>query len=181
MKDKVEYIRGDQSLSADFKRAGKLIQSFNAADYDNDTLKKSILTELLGSVGEGITIEHNFHCDLGYNIHVGKNFYAGFNCTILDMAEVRIGDNCLIAPNVGIYTAGHDIHPIDRHKSGNACPIIIGNNVWIGGHVAIVGGVEIGDNSIIAAGSVVLKNVPSNTIVGGNPAKIIRSITDSDL
>ena len=82
---------------------------------------------------------------------------------------------------MGIYTAGHNIHPIERHKSGNARPIIIGNNVWIGGHVAIVGGVEIGDNSIIAAGSVVLKNVPSNTIVGGNPAKIIRSITDSDL
>lgn len=117
MKDKVEYIRGDKSLLDDFKKAGKSIQRFNTADYDNDTLKKSILYDLFGSVGEGINIEHNFHCDLGYNIHVGQNFYAGFNCTIPNMAEVRIGDNCLIAPNVGIYTAGHNIHPVDRHKS----------------------------------------------------------------
>jgi maltose O-acetyltransferase len=176
MNEKKEYIRGDNSLKKDFVRAGKLLQQFNQTDYEADELKREILTELFGSAGEGISVEHNFHCDLGCNIHVGRNFYAGFNCTILDMAEVRIGDNCLIGPNVGLYTAGHDINPIDRHKVGYAKPITIGNNVWIGGHCAILGGITIGDNSIIAAGSVVTKDVPANTIVGGNPAKKLRDI-----
>lgn len=152
------------------------MQQFNNAAYEDEALKTALLTELLGSVGNGISIEHNFHCDLGYNIHVGEHFYAGFNCTILDMVEVRIGDNCLIAPNVGIYTAGHNINPIDRHKSGFAKPITIGNNVWIGGHCAIIGGVTIGDNAIIASGSVVTKDVPANTIYAGNPAKKLRDI-----
>lgn len=173
---KIEYLRDDKNSRKDFIRAGKLVQKFNTTDYENNGLKTDILKELLGSVGEVISIEHNFHCDLGYNIHVGENFYAGFNCTILDMAEVRIGDNCLIAPNVGIYTAGHNINPIDRHKSGFAKSITIGNNVWIGGHCVIIGGVKIGDNSIIAAGSVVTKDVPEESIYGGNPAKKIKDI-----
>ena len=173
---KVEYIRGDHRMRKDFVRAGKLLQQFNQVNYEADDQKREILTELFGSVAEGITVEHNFHCDLGYNIHVGKNFYAGFNCTILDMAEVRIGDNCLIAPNVGIYTAGHHVNPLDRHTTGYAKPITIGNNVWIGGHCAIIGGVTIGDNSIIAAGSVVTKDVAANTIFGGNPAKKLKDI-----
>ena len=173
---RIEYERNNENLKKDFIRAGKLVQKFNSADYENEQLKTEILTELFGTVGIGISVEHNFHCDLGYNIHVGQNFYAGFNCTILDMAEVRIGDNCLIAPNVGIYTAGHNINPIDRHKTGFAKPITIGNNVWIGGHCAIIGGVNIGDNSIIASGSVVTKDVPENTIFAGNPAKKLKDI-----
>lgn len=176
--DKIEYLRGDSTLKQKFVRAGNILQKFNAANYDDDKLKEELITELFGTIGENISIEHNFHCDLGYNIHVGDNFYAGFNCTILDIAEVRIGDNCLIAPNVGIYTAGHSISPINRHKSGIAKPITIGNNVWIGGHVVIIGGVTIGDNSIIAAGSVVTKDIPSNSIFGGNPAKKIKDIEE---
>ena len=173
---RIEYQRNDESLKNDFIRAGKLLQKFNSADYENERLKAELLAELFGTVGNGISVEHNFHCDLGYNIHVGENFYAGFNCTILDMAEVRIGDNCMIAPNVGIYTAGHTINPIDRHKTGFAKPITIGNNVWIGGHCAIIGGIRIGNNSIIASGSVVTKDVPENTIYAGNPARKLKDI-----
>ena len=173
---KVDYTRGDDCLQRNFVRAGKLLQRFNQADYEAAELKREILLELFGSIGEGVTIEHNFHCDLGYNIHVGKNFYAGFNCTILDMAEVRIGDNCLVGPDVGIYTAGHNISPTDRHNTGHAKPITIGNNVWIGGHCSILGGVMIGNNSIIAAGSVVTKDIPANTIFGGNPAIKLKDI-----
>lgn len=174
--DKVEYVRNDENLKESFIKAGKLLQLFNSIDYENAVEKNDILKELFGTIGSGISVEHNFHCDLGSNIHVGDNFYAGFNCTILDMAEVRIGNNCLIAPNVGIYTAGHNINPIDRYKTGYAKPIIIGHNVWIGGHCVIIGGVKIGDNSIIAAGSVVTKDVPENSIFAGNPAKKIRDI-----
>lgn len=157
-------------------RAGKLVQKFNAAAYESNLIKKEILKELFGAIGDHISIEHNFHCDLGYNIYVGENFYAGYNCTILDMAEVRIGDNCLIAPNVGIYTTGHNISPHERYKSGITKPITIGDNVWIGGHSVVLGGIRIGHNSIVAAGSVVTKNIPENTIYAGNPARKIKDI-----
>lgn len=176
-KEKKDYTRGDKTLLNDFKRAGNLLQQFNTAKYEDGALKTEILNELLGSVGENISVEHNFHCDLGYNIHVGHNFYAGFNCTILDMAEIYIGHNCLIGPNVGIYAAGHNINPVERYKTGYAKPISIGDNVWVGGHCVIIGGLEIGDNSIIAAGSVVTRDVPANTIFGGNPAKKLKDIT----
>lgn len=172
----VHYVRNDNRLKDDFIRAGQLLQQFNQANYADADLKSRLLGQLLGSAGTGLVMEHNFHCDLGYNIHVEDNFYAGFNCTILDMAEVRVGNNCLIGPNVGLYTAGHNIDPKDRHLTGTARPITIGNDVWIGGHSVILGGVTIGDHAIIAAGSVVIKDVPTNTVFGGNPARKIKDI-----
>ena len=178
---KIEYIRDDPQLKIESAKAKKLTQKFNSMDFENVSGRTEILMELFGSAGTGISIEHNFNCDLGYNIHVGNNFYAGFNCTILDMAAVRIGDNCLIAPNVGIYTSGHSIHPVERYKTGYARPIIIGNNVWIGGHSVILGGIEIGDNSVVAAGSVVTKDIPANAVYAGNPAEKIKDIDKSSI
>jgi len=178
MKDKLEihYKRGTEELKRDNIRAHRLTQEFNNTDVEEFERKEEIIRTLFGSVGDHPSLEHNFHCDLGYNIHVGDNFYAGYNCTILDMTEVIIGDNCMIGPNVGIYTAGHSIEPKDRNKSGYAIPIKIGNDVWIGGSCTILPGVTIGDNSIIAAGSVVIKDVPSNVIMAGNPAKKLKDI-----
>lgn len=172
----VEYVRGDGKLSEAFARAGEILHLFNTARYIDIDKKKILISQLLGTVGENACIEHNFHCDLGKNIHVGSNFYAGFNCTILDIAPVHIGDNCLIGPDVGIYTAGHNIGPFDRHKTGYAKSICIGHNVWIGGHSTILAGITIGDGSIIAAGSVVTKDVPDNVVYAGNPAKEIKKI-----
>lgn len=177
--DKVHYTRGTDHLKRQTKRAAKLVQAFNRCEVDDDPKKEALIRELFGSVGEGVSLEDNFHCDLGYNIHVGDNFYAGYNCTILDMAEVRIGHNCLLGPNVGIYTASHSIEPLDRYKTGYGLSILLGDNVWVGGSSVILAGVRIGDNSIVAAGSVVTKDVPPNTIVGGNPARILKSIFDS--
>jgi len=174
--DRLEYIRNDPRFQEDLNRAGKLLHEFNQAQYEDRQSKQDVLKKLLGTVGSGLSVDHNFHCDFGYNIHVGNNFYAGFNCTILDVAEVYIGNNCLIGPNVGLYTAGHNIEPVDRHKSGYGKAIKIGDNVWIGGHSVILGGVTIGDNSIIAAGSVVTKDVPENKVYGGNPAKKLKDI-----
>lgn len=175
-KERIVYQRGTEELRQKNIRAHKLVQEFNRSDVEDFEKRETLIQELFGSVGENVSIEHNFHCDLGYNIHVGKNFYAGYNCTILDMAEVRIGDDCMIGPNVGIYTAGHSIAPKDRNKSGYAIPIKIGNNVWIGGSCVILPGITIGDNSIIAGGSVVTKDVPPNIIVAGNPAKPLKAI-----
>ena len=175
-KERVHYERGTDELRMKNIRAHILVREYNHSPIEDTTRKEEIIKELFGSVGVNPSIEHNFHCDLGYNIHVGENFYAGYNCTILDMAEVTIGDNCMIGPNVGLYTAGHSIEPKDRNKSGYAIPIKIGNDVWIGGSCVILPGIKIGDNSIIAAGSVVTKDVPTNSIVAGNPAKIIKNI-----
>jgi maltose O-acetyltransferase len=175
-KEKIYYQRGTEELKMKNIRAHKLVQEFNNSVIEDSAKKEEIIKELFGSVGVNLSIEHNFHCDLGYNIHVGDNFYAGYNCTILDMAEVKIGHNCMIGPNVAIYTAGHSIEPKDRNKSGYAIPITIGNDVWIGGSCVILPGISIGDNSIVAAGSVVTKDVPTNTIVAGNPAKVLKNI-----
>jgi len=129
----------------------------------------------LGSVGENIYIEPPFRCDYCY-IHVGNNFYANSNCVFLDVCEIRIGDNCFIAPSVHIYTATHPLNPNER-ISGAEYEILlnIGHHVWIGGRVVINPGVK-GDNVVIASGAVVAKDVPGNVVVGGNPAKIIREI-----
>jgi maltose O-acetyltransferase len=175
-KEKLYYKRGTEELKKKNIRAHKLVHEFNHSPIEDSAKKEEIINELFGSAGLNPGIEHNFHCDLGYDIHVGDHFYAGYNCTILDMAEVRIGNKCMIGPNVGLYTAGHSIEPKDRNKSGYAVPINIGNDVWISGSSVILPGITIGDNSIVAAGSVVTKDVPANTIVAGNPAKILKSI-----
>jgi maltose O-acetyltransferase len=175
-KEKIYYVRGTEELRLKNIIAHKLVQEFYHCPIEDSERKEEIIRELFGSVGVNPSIEHNFHCDLGYNIHIGNNFYAGYNLTILDMAEVRIGDNCMIGPNVGLYTSGHSIEPKDRNKSGYGIPITIGNDVWIGGSCVILPGITIGNNSIIAAGSVVTKDVPANSIVAGNPAKVLKSI-----
>ncbi|MCL7745621.1 sugar O-acetyltransferase [Halalkalibacter alkaliphilus] len=175
-KEKIYYERGTEDLKKKNIRAHKLIKEFNHVEVEEDGKREEIIRNLFGSVGNNPSIEHNFHCDLGYNIHVGNDFYAGYNCTILDMAEVRIGDNCMLGPNGGIYTAGHSLESTGRNNSGFAIPIKIGNDVWIGGSCVILAGVDIGENSVVAAGSVVTKDVPANVVVAGNPAKILRSL-----
>lgn len=176
MKEKIYYKRGTAELRTKSMHALKLVKQLNQMDVEDFDKREEIIRQLFGSVGESPTVEDNFHCDLGYNIHVGDNFYAGFNCTILDMGEVRIGNDCMIGPNTGIYTAGHNMTSRRRNKDGYAIPITIGDNVWIGGSVVILPGITIGDNAVIAGGAVVTKDVEANTLVGGNPARVIKKI-----
>lgn len=140
-----------------------------------------LLKSILGRTGDNLWIEPPFHCDYGWNIEVGENFFANYNLTILDVGKVTIGKNAQIAPNVSIYTAGHPIHPDSRNSGYEyGIPITIGDNVWIGGNTVILPGVTIGDNVVIGAGSVVTKDIPDNAIAAGNPCKVIRTVTEAD-
>ena len=143
--------------------------------------KIAMIKEIFGKTGETIFVEAPFHCDYGYNIEVGENFFANYNLTILDVGKVKIGANAQIAPNVSIYTAGHPVHPESRNTGYEyGIPITIGDNVWIGGSVTILPGVTIGSNVVIGAGSVVTKDLPDNVIAAGNPCRVIRTITEED-
>lgn len=155
----------------------ELLWEYNGMRPSEKGRREEIIRGLLGSCGEHIHINQPFRCDFGCNIYIGNNFIANFNLTILDEAEVRIGDNVFIGPNVSIYTACHPLNPDERNTGVEwAEPVTIGNSVWIGGGATIVPGVTIGDNAVIGAGSVVTRDVPSNTVVAGNPAKVIKHI-----
>ena len=159
----------------------KKIYQFNLLPPDRRERIPELLRDLLGKAGKDIWIEPPFHCDYGWNIEVGENFFANYNLTILDVGKVTIGDNAQIAPNVSIYTAGHPIHPDSRNSGYEyGIPITIGNNVWIGGNTVILPGVTIGDNVVIGAGSVVTKSIPANIMAAGNPCRVIREITEED-
>ncbi|MCI8418295.1 MAG: sugar O-acetyltransferase [Lachnospiraceae bacterium] len=157
----------------------KLHRLNSIAPWDFDGIRKMV-KDLLGK-SENAFINPPFYCDYGTHIEVGKNFFANYNCTILDVAKVKIGDNCLLAPHVAIYTAGHPIHPFSRNSAYEyGKEITIGDNVWIGGNVVICPGVHIGNNVVIGAGSVVTRDVPDWVLAAGNPCKVIRKITDKD-
>lgn len=143
--------------------------------------RRDFLAKIFGRIGRKCNILPPFRCDYGFRIEVGENFFANYNFIVLDGNYVRIGDNVWIAPNVGIYAAGHPLDVNDRIAGWEyAFPVTIGNNVWIGGSVSIIGGVTIGDNAVVAAGSVVIRDVPANTLVAGNPARVVRKITAAD-
>lgn len=141
--------------------------------------RNHIIHRLLGKTGNTFLIEQPFSCDYGYNIEIGDNFYSNVNCVILDGASVKFGDNVFIGPNCGFYTAGHPLNVKERNAGLEyALPITIGNNVWIGAQVCVLPGVNIGDNSVIGAGSVVTKDIPANSIAVGNPCRVIRKVTN---
>ena len=159
----------------------KKIFKYNNLEPGNDEEKDRLIKEILGKTGDCINIEAPFHCDYGYNIEVGENFYANYNFTVLDVGKVKIGDNAQIAPNVSIYTAGHPLHPDSRNSGYEyGIGITIGDNVWIGGNVCILPGITIGNNAVIGAGSVVTRNIPDNVIAVGNPCTVIREISEED-
>ena len=171
------YNSQDQTLVKERENARRLTRLYNGTVETEYKERTRLLKELFGSMGENIYIEPNFRCDYGYNIHIGENFYANFDCVILDVCKVKIGDNCLIAPGVHIYTATHPINPYERITGAEYGKAVeIKNNVWIGGGAIINPGITIGNNVVIASGSVITKDVPDNVVVGGNPAKIIKQI-----
>lgn len=166
------YRPGDPELQADQAAAKAWMVRYNAALGETPAMRRALLTELLGSVGEGAVIRPPFHCDYGYNIHLGNDVFFNFNCVILDVVEVRIGNGTQIGPAVQIYAADHP-RDAEGRRSGLEFgrPVVIGENVWIGGGAIILPGVTIGDDAVIGAGSVVTRDVAAGTTVVGNPAR----------
>lgn len=173
------YI-SDEAVMKQQAECRKILQRLNTLDCSDFDRISEIVKELLGK-SEKAYINPPFYCDYGKHIEVGKNFYANYNCTILDVAKVKIGDNCMFAPNVSIFTAGHPVHPVSRNTMYEyGIEITIGDNVWIGGNTVVLPGVNIGSNTVIGAGSVVTKDIPDWVIAAGNPCRVIRKITEED-
>jgi maltose O-acetyltransferase len=139
------------------------------------------IKRIIGKTGSNINIIAPFHCDYGTNIEIGDNFVANYNCIILDVGKVTIGNNVMFGPNVSILTAGHPLHPDSRNSGYEyGIEITIGDNVWIGGNTVVNPGVHIGNNAVIGSGSVVTKDVPDNVVAVGNPCRILRAISEND-
>ena len=179
-RDKGLPYKPDHEIYEQLEKARILMEKLNHAHHSDLNEIRAIEKELLGK-SKNLLINPPFYCDFGFNIEVGDRFFANFNCTFLDTGKIIIGDNCLIGPNVSIYTSGHPIHPDSR----NCIPVYakgltIGDNCWIGGNVVICPGVQIGSNVVIGAGSVVTRDIPDWSVAVGNPCRVIRKITDED-
>lgn len=183
-----EFIRSGKmyndvtaELVAAREEAVFLTNDYNASFGKNADVRAALLGKLLGAVGNQVHFEPTFRCEFGRNIRIGSNFYANFDCIMLDGGGISIGDDVLFGPRVGIYTSNHAIDAAERAAGGcYAKPVKIGNQVWIGAGVHINQGVTIGDGAIIGSGSVVTKDIPAGVIAAGVPCKVLRAITAAD-
>lgn len=170
------------AMTANVRRAMAITARINRLTFDDATEVRALFSELIGqAVDDSFFLIPPFYSACGVDIRVGRNVFVNQNCTFYDLGGLDIGDDVMIGPNVSLITTGHPIAPSRRRDGVIAKPIVIERNVWIAAGVTIIGGVTIGENSVIAAGSVVTKDVPSNVLVGGNPARVIRSIGDEGL
>lgn len=175
----LEYSYDDPEVNARKERAIELCREYNAIDDLNYEAQYAFLDKMLGAKGDKVWIAKTFNCDCGKNIFIGNNFTGNYNLTILDIREVRIGNNVMIGPNTLITTVGHPLSPLKRRiHMAFAKPVTIGDDVWIGGNVTILPGVTIGNNVVIGAGAVVSRDIPSNSVALGVPARVVKSIPD---
>lgn len=184
------YNPAEEELTAMRKHARRLFYRYNNTEEDEQVLRKQLLSELLGSHGEHFYCEPPVRFDYGCNTHIGEDFFSNFNLVVLDCAPVRIGKQCFIGPNVTIVTPVHPFLACDRNMrwapDGTkfdyeyARPITIGDNVWLASNVVVCGGVTIGHDTVIGAGSVVTRDIPAGVLAAGNPCRVIRPLTEKD-
>lgn len=171
----------DSTLVNEREAARDLCRELNFAREGDVDTRRRVLSQLFASGGETVWMQPPFYCDYGSNIYLGKNVYFNFNCVVLDVCEVRIGDHVFFGPAVQIYTGSHPINPMMRRDEEFGKPITIGSDVWIGGAAVLCPGIEIGSESVIGAGSVVTKDIPSGVVAVGNPCRVLRKLTEKEL
>ena len=173
------YLADDPEIQAEFQRGQALSEEYNRTPISGAVKRRKLLEELLGGIGEGTEIRAPFHVDYGSRIFIGARTFANFGLMALDVAEIRIGDDVQIGPNVQLLTATHPTDPdLRRDKWESGEPISIGNNVWLGGGAIVLPGITIGDNTVVGAGAVVTRNLPSDVIAVGSPAHVVRHLAD---
>jgi maltose O-acetyltransferase len=171
------YIADDPESERLHRRGMQLADAYHRAEVTGDPGARELLADLLGTLGEGAHINPPLFVDYGENIHIGARTFVNYNLTALDVARITIGEDCQIGPNVQLLTPTHPIDPQPRRDKLEAAePIVLEDNVWLGGGVIVCPGVTIGENSVIGAGAVVTKDIPANVVAVGNPARVIRSI-----
>ena len=169
----------DESLSDDTRRCRALLHRINTAAPDEDDERDALLRQLLGSFGKESNIRPPFHCEYGFQVHVGDRTFANFGLVCLDVARVTIGDDVQIGPGVQLLTPTHPLEPAPRRDTWeSAAPISIGDNVWLGGGVIVCPGVTIGRDTVVGAGSVVTRDLPLGVLAVGNPARVVRRLPD---
>ena len=175
------YIADDPELAADFARAQELVERYNGTLHGEQAERDEILRELIGDLGEGVVIRPPFLCEYGTRVSIGARTFVNYDCLMLDVAPITIGSDCQLATRVQLLTATHPIDPEPR-RSGweSAEPIVIGDNVWLGGGVIVCPGVAIGDDTVVGAGAVVTRDLPAGIVAIGVPARVIREIGDGD-
>ena len=167
------------AMAAEVQRAMAIASALNSLPHGDAAQVRTLFSELVGApVDESFVLMPPFYATGGTNTRVGRNVFVNQNCTFYDLGGIDIGDDVMIGPNVSLITSSHPIEPAQRRNGVIASPIVIEKNVWIAAGVTIIGGVTVGENAVVAAGSVVTRDVPPNTLVAGNPARVIRSIAD---
>jgi len=175
------YIADDPESGRRARRAVRLADAYHRASVADEDAARPLLAELVGELGEGAFVKPPLFVDYGEHLYIGARTFVNYNLTALDVAPIRIGEDCQLGPNVQLLTPTHPVEPQPRKDRLEAAkPITIGDNVWLGGGVIVCPGVTIGENSVVGAGSVVTKDIPANVVAVGNPARVIRSIGDDD-
>lgn len=175
------YRADDPELDRDLARAQTILDRFNATRHDEAPLRDRLLGELLGSVGEDVVVRPRLSCDYGSNVHIGAGTFVNYDAVLLDVVEIRIGAACQIASRVQLLTATHPVDPVARRAGWESgVPITLEDNVWLGGGVTVLPGVSVGRDTVVGAGAVVTRDLPAGVVAVGNPARVVREITDAD-